>query len=188
MTTITPPSRPASRTLALCLCSAFVLASVALMPSALAKGSKSPEKVFSGEIVLSQKRFPYRFKSDKHMISFMKKADTKTFTAKDGKWSFEYMVFAKKPVNTLQASMAYYDITDGKKRRINEFTIYPHDQSDKIINGHADLDEEMGFQPNRKYLVVFSRGYGSEALAQSQFVLYAEPGTKAPEEKGEVNF
>ena len=151
--------------------------------------AKKPAKVFKGEIVISLKRFPYRFKSDKHMVSFLKKHDTKKIKAdEDGDWSFEYMVFSSKPVGTLQAALTFYDITDGRKRRIDTFTVYPHDESDTIISGHAELSGEK-FEPNRKYLMVFSRGYGADALSKTKIVLYPNPkAEKKKEDSGVVNF
>lgn len=139
-------------------------------PVALAK---SPDKVFKGQIVVSKSRFPSRFKTDADFIKHMKKVDTKVIYAdENGEWSFEYMVFAKSAVGTVQASVTFYDVTDGSKKLINTFSFYTQDAKQKIVSGYASLSEGKNFAPNRKYLMVFSKGYGQPALASTEIVLY----------------
>lgn len=134
--------------------------------------ASSAHKKFKGKIIVSEKRFPSRFKSDKEMIKHMKKVNTHELKVEGEKdWEFEYMVFAKKPVGTLQASVTFYDITvPGTEKLVDTYTFYPTDQTDKIVNGHQRLSAEK-FSPDRKYLMVFSRGYGQPALAKTQIVL-----------------
>lgn len=134
--------------------------------------ASSPHKKYKGKIIVSEKRFPSRFKSDKEMIKHMKKVNTHELTATgDEDWEFEYMVFAKKPVGTLQAAVTFYDITvPGTEKLVNTYGFYPTDQTEKILNGHQRLSSET-FSKDRKYLMVFSRGYGQPALAKTQLVL-----------------
>ena len=147
---------------------------VSMIPAqALAKGGKSPEQAFKGQIVVSKSRFPSKFKSDSAFVTHMKKVDTKVIHADEsGQWSFEYMVFAKAPVGTVQAAVTFYDITSGQKRMINTFNFYMQDPKQKIINGYASLSAEKNFEPNKKYLMVFSKGFGQPALASTELVLY----------------
>ncbi len=142
---------------------------VFVMPHAFAI---SPEKKFRGKIIVSTDRFPSRFKSDKAMIKHMKKANThELFAEGDEDWEFEYMAFCKKKIGTLQAAVSFYDITvPGTEKLINTYTFYPADQTDKILNGHQRLTKKR-FSPDRKYLMVMSRGYGQPALAQTKIVL-----------------
>ena len=142
---------------------------MALSPTAFAK---SPETVFKGKIIVSKSRFPSRFKTDNDFVKHMKKVDTRAIHADEsGEWSFEYMVFAKKPVGTVQAAVTFYDITDGGKRMINTFGFYMQNPKDKIISGYASLSKEKNFAPNRKYLMVFSKGYGQPPLAFTEVAL-----------------
>lgn len=165
------------------ICAAAFVAS-----PAVAKGKKTPWKAYKGQIVTSKKRFPYRFKNDAHFIKTMKKYDTKKFTSNDKcAWNIEYMVFARKPVGTLQAALTFYDITDGGEKMVNSFTIYPHDKKDKIINGNAELSAENNFESHRKYRVVFSRGYGGEVLAETKLVLHHHESC-VTKEGGDVAF
>lgn len=139
------------------------------MPSAFAQ---TPEKKFAGKIIVSEKRFPSRFDSDEAMIKHMKKANThELFASGESDWEFEYMAFLKKPVGTLQAAVTFYDVSNpGSETLIDTYTFYPDKTSHKIINGFQRLARGK-FQKDRKYLMVFSRGYGQPALAKTEVVL-----------------
>ncbi len=139
--------------------------------------AKSALKKFKGKIIISKKRFPSRFKSDAKMIKHMKKVNTHEITATgDSDWEFEYMAFLKKPVATLQAAVTYYDVTvPGSQQFIDNFVFYPADKSDQIINGHARLSKDK-FAADRKYMIVFARGYGQNALAMTEVVLRRKGG------------
>lgn len=164
----------------------FALAAFTLAGFGTALAIK-PEKKFKGQIVISKKRFPSRFKSDSQFIRHMKKVNTNKLTAEgDEDWKFEYMAFLPQPISTLKAAVTYYDITNpGQKKYINNFAFYPSDRKDKIVAGHAELSPDK-FEANRKYLMVFSRGYGQKALAKTKFVLKRKGGKK--EESGVVDF
>lgn len=132
----------------------------------------SPEKKLGGKIIVSEKRFPSRFDSDKEMIKHMKKVNThELFATGEKDWEFEYMTFLKKPVGTLQASITFYDVTvKGTEQLVDTFTFYPENAKHNILAGHQRLSKER-FAPDRKYLMVFSRGYGQKALAKTIIVL-----------------
>ena len=137
----------------------------------VAAQSKSAVSKLEGDIVVSTKRFPSRFSSDDEMYKHMRKVNTHELHANDsGEWEFEYMAFLGRPVATLQAAISFYDVTNpGTQQLVDTFTFYPSDRTEKILNGHARLGSK--FAPNRKYLMVFSRGYGQKALAQTKLVL-----------------
>ena len=161
------------RSIALFLLCAIFFAGLFGATTATAKRSTKPEDVLKGEIVLSEKRFPRKFDSDKEFVKHMRKVDTKVFYAdEDGQWSFRYMIFARQPVGTMTAELTYYDITDGDGVKVNTFSLYPQDENDQIISGKAELTPDGDFEPHRKYRVVFSRGYGHKALASTDFILY----------------
>jgi hypothetical protein len=171
---------------AVVLTSLFVLAALLLAGFGTASAIK-PEKKFKGDIIISKKRFPSKFKSDSHFIRHMKKVNTNKLTAEGDKaWKFEYMAFLPKPVATLKASVTYYDITNpGQKKLVNTFAFYPNDRKDQILAGHAELSPKK-FDADRKYLMVFSRGYGQKVLAKTKFVLRRKGGEKKDE--GVVDF
>lgn len=130
-----------------------------------------PINKLKGDIIVSTKRFPSRFASDEAMVKHMKKVNTHELHANSsGEWEFEYMAFLPKPVATLQAAISFYDITTpGTTQLVDTFTFYPSDKTESILNGHARLGSK--FSKDRKYLMVFSRGYGQTTLAKTQIVL-----------------
>lgn len=125
----------------------------------------------NGDIIVCTERFPSRFKTDDEMYKHMRRVNTHELHANSsGEWEFEYMAFLPKPVATLQAAISFYDVTNpGAQALVDTFTFYPSDRTEKILNGHARLGAK--FAPNRKYLMVFSRGYGQRALAKTEIVL-----------------
>jgi hypothetical protein len=126
-----------------------------------------------GDIVINKKgRFPSRFDSDAEMAKYMRRVNThEVFAEGDDDWKFEYMAFLPKPVATLQAAVTFYDITvPGTQKLVDTFTFYPADRKQDTLNGHARLSSAK-FKPDRKYLMVFSRGYGQRALAKTKVVL-----------------
>lgn len=146
------------------------LAFVLIGSPAVAGGGVSRLK---GDIIINRKgRFPSRFESDSAMAKYMRKVNTHEVSAEgDDDWTFEYMAFLPKPVATLQAAVTFYDVTvPGTQKLVDTFTFYPADRKQDILNGHARLANGK-FKPDRKYLMVFSRGYGQRALAQTKVVL-----------------
>lgn len=161
---------------------------VFLFASAQTAWAVKPEKKFKGDIIISTERFPSRFKSDAQFVRHMKKVNTHTLTAKgDESWEFEYMAFLPRPVSTLKAAVTYYDITTkGTKKYVETFAFYPSDRSEQILAGHAELSASK-FAPDRKYLMVFSLGYGQKELASTKFVL-RRTGQDKKKDSGVVDF
>jgi len=54
-----------------------------------------------------------KFKSDGAFISYVKKAHKKELKDKDGKWEFHYMAFFARPLDDIQVSVNFYDMTEG---------------------------------------------------------------------------
>ena len=161
--------RRRNRALAGILCVLMVLSFTFMANPVTAKGGGLSK--LTGDIIVSTKRFPSRFKSDEDMYKHMRKVNTHELQANDsGEWEFEYMAFLGKPVATLQAQISYYDVTDGGQSLVDTRTFYPTNKADKIINGHSRLGTSK-FRANRKYLMVFSRGYGQRAMAKTVLVL-----------------
>jgi hypothetical protein len=148
-----------------------------------------PEQKFKGEIIISKERFPSRFKSDSHFINTMKKVKTHELTAEgEEDWEFEYMAFLPGEINSLKASVTYYDITNpGEKKYVNSFKFYPRDREQQILNGHARLSPDK-FSANRKYLMIFAHGYGQKPLAKTKFVLRRKGNDKKKQGDGTVDF
>jgi hypothetical protein len=141
-------------------------------PSKASDSQSKPDKVFKGQIIVSTSTFPHRFKSDTQLIEHMRKVNAKTLHASEEGWDFEYMAFLSEPVSSLQASVTFYDITTpGKEKLVTSFTFYPQNGKDTIINGHAELNEEQGFEAEKRYKMTFSRAFGQKPLAETTFIL-----------------
>lgn len=153
--------------------------------------AKKGKKGLAGQIIVSEQRFPSRFKSDAKMKAHMKKVNkTQLVADKSGVWSFEYMVFSTKPINSLQASTNIYlaDAKCNKVRFVNAITVVPFDKSDSIISGHATLSASENFEPDKRYLLEFSRTYRGQALASTCVALLSNPDAPKESVSNEVNF
>jgi hypothetical protein len=143
-----------------------------LCKTARKKKCRSAGRCFRGEILLTEKRPPKRFDTDGHMVCWLVKHEKKVIKSSvSGRWKFEYMMFLKKPISTLQAQLNYYDISDGTKRHIHTYTYYPSSKKDKILSGDARLKEAQGFKEGHTYLLELSRGFRGKPLAWAKFVL-----------------
>ncbi|MGM0558034.1 MAG: hypothetical protein ACQEVA_16740, partial [Myxococcota bacterium] len=124
-----------------------------------------------------------------HFVSHMKKVNTHELTAEgEDDWEFEYMAFLPGSLNSLSATITYYDITNpGDKQYVNSFKFRPGDKTQQILSGHARLSPEK-FSANRKYQMEFAHGYGQKPLAKTIFVLRREGNEKKKQGDGTVDF
>jgi len=151
----------------------------------LAGGSawaKKPEDVFRKQIVVSAKRFPMRFSSDGAMVSFLRDNRKKElWPEKDGTWKFEFMCFFASPLNDLQVSVKFFDLTEGNKRFVNAYDQFTSERGQRILASNIVLEKPQ-FNVNRKYrMVVTNRG---QELAETTFVLRGQ----GPNFSGKVEF
>lgn len=156
------------RTLVLAF-AAFCLGAPALAQAA----AKKPADVFQGRIILAQKPFPASFSSDGAFVSYMKKADLKAFTfGESGKIPIEFMAFFARPVNVTQLQATLYDITETREMK-DTFPIYPGQKDTRILASFMELDASL-YEPERKYHLVITPGYGGQVLAETIFVIKAK--------------
>jgi hypothetical protein len=144
--------------------------------------AKKPQDVFRKQIVVSAKRFPMRFSSDSAMISFLRQHRKKEiWPEKDGTWKFEFMCFFADPLNDLQVSVKFFDLTEGNKRFVNAFDQFTSERGQRILASSIVLEKPQ-FGANRKYrMIVSNRG---RELAETTFTLRGE----GPKHSGKVEF
>jgi hypothetical protein len=160
----------------------FLLALVLLMSAAIPAEARKPEDVYKRQIIVSGKRFPMRFNSDNAMVAFLRDHRKKElWPDKDGAWKFEFMCFFEKPLNDLQVSVKFFDLTDGEKRFVNAYDQYTSERGQRILASSLVLEKPQ-FGVNRKYrMVVLNRG---RELAETTFTLRGQ----GPNFSGKVEF
>jgi hypothetical protein len=153
-------------------------------PAAHAKGSK-PEDVFGGSIKLSDKSFPTEAKSSSAYISAVKKQVKDRFQEDTEKkrWMIFYAAFFKKPVNNLEITVKFYDVTDGGNRLVESYEQYLTERNQRVVIGVLKLKKwEGSYDPNSKILMTMESN--GKTIAQASFYLIGE-GKKY---KGKVEF
>ncbi len=167
-----------------------VLAAIALVTLATAaaavhaKGRK-PEDVFGGKIMLSDKAFPSEAKSSSAYISAVKKQAKDRFSEDTEKkrWMISYAAFFKKPVNNLEVTVKFYDVTDGGNRLVESYEQYLTERNQRVVIGTLKLKKwEGSYDPNSKILMMMESN--GKTVAQASFFLIGE-GKKY---KGKVEF
>ena len=167
MITTVRQNRPLQSTCTLLILAVSIFASVGELQA------KTPLRKFKGDIIVSTKPFPRRFKSDDHFIKHMRKVNTHELTV-EGRddWQFNYMAFLKGQLGSHQGWIIYYDVSyPGSAKYINSYQFHTRNPEERIQSGTARLSSEQ-FQPDRKYMMVFKRSFeGGEHLAETLLVL-----------------
>lgn len=148
-----------------------------------AAAKSTPEKVFRGQILTSNKRFPTSAKSVGAYISALKK-NKKTKFEEDKKtksWKIYIAAFFRKPLNDLEVTVKLFDITTGKRHLVNSFEQYTEGRGQTSLISHIKLEREF-FGVNKKILIQMETR--KAILAQGTFHILGE------EEKfsGKVDF
>jgi hypothetical protein len=134
-------------------------------------------RTFKGQIVITKKRAPSRFRSQGAMIRWLRGHRKKHIwpeKTNDKMWKFEFMAFLKRPLNDLEVTVKFYDITEGKKF-IAADTFYTRSKTESILAFPMTV-EKPRFAVNRKYqmLVLSAR---NTVLASTKFWLRGQKET-----------
>ena len=163
-----------------------ILGAFALLAATVSVASaKKPEDVFGGKIILSDKPFPTESKSANAYIGAVKKASKDRFVETSDKkgWKIYYAAFFKKPINDLELTLKFYDVTDGGNRVVESYEQFLSQRGQRVIISNVKLTKWEGkYDPNSKILMVIeSKG---KVVAQGTFMILGE-GKKF---KGKVEF
>lgn len=131
----------------------------------------NPNKVFNGQIKLSEKRFPMRAKSPAAYTAAIKKqAKTNFYENKELKgWKLYMIGFLKKPLNDMEYIVK---ITDVRSRQLlASFEQFTSDRGERTLTSYVTLEREK-FGVNRE-LQITMEGGGS-VLASGRFKILGE--------------
>jgi hypothetical protein len=150
-----------------------VLGAVLLLSSS-AYGRKV-EDVFRGKVVITSKRAPARFSNAGAFVRFLQ-SNRKEHIWPDKKnkkeWRYEFMAFFARPLNDIEVTVKFYDVTDIKKF-IAADSFYLSGRGQRILASNMVLNQPR-FNVNRKYNMVVTNPKGGTALATATFWLRGE--------------
>jgi hypothetical protein len=142
-----------------------------------------PERVFAGKIITAKKRIPTSAKSANQYIRKLKKLKKTKFweDKKKKEWRIYFAAFFKRPLNDLEVTVKFYDITSGQRHMIASFEQYLEGRGQRSLISKAVLERKF-FGVNKKiYMTVENRG---RVLASTIFHILGE----APKYTGKVDF
>lgn len=118
------------------------------------KGGRGPEKVFSGKILFSKKRFPTSARSPGSYTAKLKKQRTDKFWEDKAKkeWKVYYAAFFKRKYPSLEITIKLWDITTGQKQLGGSFEQYLDKRGEKVIISYVKLERKF-FGVNKKILM-----------------------------------
>jgi hypothetical protein len=147
--------------------------------------ARKPEDVFAGKIILSTKAFPITAKSPDAYISAVRKQSVDKFQEDKEKkqWKIFYVAFFKRPVDDLEVTVKFIDVTDGNRRMVESYEQYLTQRKQRVITGDMRLRKDpSAYDPNSKIIMqIESKG---SIVAQTTFTLEGE----GPRYKGQVSF
>jgi hypothetical protein len=142
--------------------------------SSSAQGRKV-EDVFRGKVVITTKRAPARFSNASAFVRFLQ-SNRKEHIWPDKKnkkeWRYEFMAFFARPLNDIEVTVKFFDVTEGKKF-IAADSFYLSGRGQRILASSMVLNRPR-FNVDRKYNMVVTNPKGGTALAVATFWLRGE--------------
>ncbi len=160
-------------------CSALLL----LTDLGTAWAQPAPERVFSGQVLVSERRFPTQADSPQAFVRRIRqRATDRVREDEDNKrWRIHFASFFDRPLNDLEVTIRLYDVTTGEKRFITSFQQFVQRRGLRSLISSINLDRGR-FEPNRRILMVMeNRG---RVFAQGAFHIVG----KVEERSGDVDF
>ncbi len=158
-----------------------VLAVIALTSSpALASG---PEKVFAGQIMMSEKPYPSYAKSKAAYTAAIRKQSKKSFAEDKQKeqWRIHFAAFLKAPLPDLEISVKLFEVAGKSQTLLTSFEQFTDERGQRTIISKLVLDKKQ-VGVNKELLMVMD--YRGKVLATGRFKILGE-GDKST---GKVDF
>lgn len=160
-----------------------MLACIALL-AAPAHAGGGPEKVFSGQIMMSEKPYPSSAKSASAYVAAIKKQSRTSFAENKenkGQWKIYFAAFLKAPLPDLEISVKLFELAGKQQKLLNSFEQYTDVRGQRTIISNLKLDKES-VGVNKELMLVMD--YKGKVLASGRFKITGV-GEKAT---GKVDF
>jgi hypothetical protein len=137
----------------------FVVVLALSLASSIASAN-DPNRVFAGQIITMVKRPPATAKSPDAYIATMRKMKQTVFSEdkNDHTWTIWMAVFLKAPLNDLEYTVKYYDVSGAGQQLLGADDQFTDTRGQKTLITKGKLDKKM-FGVNKELLVtVESKG------------------------------
>ena len=163
--------------------SVFVASVLMLAVLAGSASANDPNRVFSGRIMLSTKRFPLNAKSKAAYTAAIKKQSQSNFqeNKENHTWKIYFAAFLKKPLNDVEYMIKFYDVTRGTQQLLGTSESFNDSRGQQTIVSNITL-EKKSFGVNKELLMTIENK--GQVLASGKFKILGE-GEKL---SGKVSF
>ena len=148
-----------------------------------AHAQQTPERVFSGQVLVSERRFPTQADSPQAFVRLIRQRATQRIDedAENERWRVHYAAFFDRPLNDLEVTIRLYDVTGGERRFISSFQQFVQRRGLQSLISNITLDRRR-FEPNRRILMVLeNRG---RVFAQGTFHITG----RVEQRSGDIDF
>jgi hypothetical protein len=157
--------------------SCLLLSLGVLLWATAASAGRKPEDLFGGRILVSDKPFPQSANSAEAYIDAIKK-NTRDRIVEDKEskeWRVFFAAFFKQPPNDLEIAVKVFDVTNGGKRLVDNFSQFLGNGQLRAYVSNLHLkrgDGTGGYDPNTKVLMVME--VQGHVIAEATFYLVGE--------------
>jgi hypothetical protein len=163
---------------------AVLVTLAALIGTTAPARAQPPEKVFGGQVLLSDKRYPMSAKSAAAYIAALRKQTKTNFQEdKDKKqWKIYFAAFFKSPLNDVEVQAKLYDITPGQPRvMMSSFDQYLDERGQRSLVSSMVLERKQ-FGVNKQLMVTIESG--GKVIAAGKFKILGD----VEKSSGKVDF
>ncbi len=146
--------------------------------------AENPNVVFSGKIILSDKKFPKSATSPSAYVSAIRKQSKTNFSEdkeKKGTWKVYLAGFLKSKLDDLEYTVKIYDVSNKSKQMLQAIDMYTNDRGEQTIISYVTLDKQT-VGVNKELMITMESK--NKVLASGTFKVLGE-GEKFT---GKVNF
>jgi hypothetical protein len=160
-----------------------VLALVFLVGFTTVVHAQAPEKVFSGKVLLSTKRFPMSARSPGAYIATLRKQSASNFMEDKDKhqWKINFAAFFRGALDDVEVQVKIYDVGSNPQQLLSSFDQFLDERGQKSFISSMVLERKQ-FGVN-KQLMVTLESHG-KVLAAGRFKILGE----AEKLSGKVDF
>ncbi len=155
------------------------IAFVAMLALFLITGSRQahaeakPEKVFAGQVFVSDKGFPTSAKSSAAYIAAVKKQKKLSFQEdkETQSWKIHYAAFLKSGLDDVQVNVKLYDVTGRQQQLLAAFEQYTDTRGQRTVIAKFTLERKSVGANKQVLMVMESNG---KVLASGRFQILGE--------------
>jgi hypothetical protein len=161
--------------------SCVVFATLALVARPAA--ADDPNRVFSGKIMMSTKRFPQQARSQSAYVAAIRKQSMQNFSEDktNHTWKIYFAGFLKSALDDVEYSLKIYELNGRSQQLLVTADQYTDERGQKTIIANVTLDKKQVGVNKQCLMTIESKG---RVLASGQFKLLGE----GEHFSGKVNF